>query len=397
MRGWSDVFKKELKEFARDKRVLYSAILGPLILEVFLIALFAYLSASFTKEYAHKIVIENGLNAEPFLSALRESKKFQIVHLESGMTPQEALEKKEGRLLLRFPPDFKQSFEAGLAPEVTAVYDPTEETAQIALAAVKEVYSTFASKYSIERLQMLHIDAKSLLPFVLHEEKLPVEKPFAGAWLVAFLPYLIVIWAFYGGFSIVGDLVAGEKERGSLETLLVAPISRQAIAFGKFSALATVSFASCLSALAGVFVMGVVPIQMTQKLFESGLTLSLTSAFAMAATIIPLVMFFAGVLLAVSTFARNQREVQSYLSLLSFVVLIPAIFSQIIGYTDIAGKLWVNFVPVLNSAGVMRDALLNKVNLTNLGLTTLTGVILAAAGLWLAVRLFSKEKVLMRV
>lgn len=397
MKGWRDVYKKELKEFARDKRVLYSAILGPLILEVLIIALFGYLSASFTKEYAHKIVVENAINAEPFMSELRESKKFQIVHLEAGMTPQEALAKREGRLLLRFPPDFKESFDAGLAPEVTAIYDPNEETAQIALAAVKEVYSAFASKYSLEKLQTLRIEAKSLLPFVLTEEKLPVEKPFAGAWLVGFLPYLIVIWAFYGGFSIVGDLVAGEKERGSLETLLVAPISRNAIAFGKFSALATVSLASCLSALAGVFVMGIAPIPMTQKLFEAGLSLSPSSALAIAATVIPLVMFFAGVLLAVSTFARNQREVQSYLSLLSFIVLVPAIFSQIIGYTDIGGKLWVNFVPVLNSASVMRDALLNRVDWMNLGLTTATGVILAIAGLWLAVRLFSNEKVLMRV
>ena len=143
--------------------------------------------------------------------------------------------------------------------------------------------------------------------------------------------------------------------------------------------------------------MGVAPIPMTQRLFESGLSLSPTSMFAIAVTIIPLVMFFAGILLAVSTFARNQREVQSYLSLLSFVVLIPAIFSQIIGYTDIAGKAWVNFIPILNSASVMRDALLNRVDWTSLGMTSAVSVVLAIGGLWLAVKLFTKEKVLMRV
>ncbi len=397
MRGWSDVFRKELKEFARDKRVLYSAILGPLILEIFIISLFGYLSSSFSKDFAHKIVVENGRFAEPFLTAMKDSKKFEIVELAPGTTPQEALAQKQGRLALRFPADFQESFEAAASPEVTVLYDPNEETALISLAAVKEVYGSFATKYSASKMADLNIDARQLLPFVLIEDKLPVEKPFAGAWLVGFLPYLVVIWAFYGGFSIVGDLVAGEKERGSLETLLVTPVSRNAIAFGKFCALAAVSLASCTSALAGVFIMGLAPIPMTQKLFESGLSLSAASIFAIVVTIIPLVLFFAGILLAVSTFARNQREVQSYLSLLSFVVLIPAIFSQIIGYTDLAGKLWINFVPVLNTASVLRDALLNRVDWTNLAVTSSVGIVLAIAGLWLAIRLFSQEKVLMRV
>jgi sodium transport system permease protein len=313
------------------------------------------------------------------------------------MTPQEALAQKQGRLALRFPADFQESFEAAASPEVIVLYDPNEETALISLAAVKEVYGSFATKYSVNKMADLNIDARQLLPFVLIEDKLPVEKPFAGAWLVGFLPYLVVIWAFYGGFSIVGDLVAGEKERGSLETLLVTPVSRNAIAFGKFCALGAVSLASCTSALAGVFIMGLAPIPMTQKLFESGLSLSPASIFAIVVTIIPLVLFFAGILLALSTFARNQREVQSYLSLLSFVVLIPAIFSQIIGYTDLAGKSWINFVPVLNAASVLRDALLNRVDWTNLAVTSCVGVVLATGGLWLAIRLFSKEKVLMRV
>jgi sodium transport system permease protein len=397
LRGWGDVFRKELKEFVRDRRVLYSAVLGPLVLEVFIILLFGYLSTSFTRDFAHKVIVENSRFAEPFLSEMTESKKFEIVELKPGISIEEALAQKQGRLAISFPENFNELFETGQSPEVRVTYDPNEETALISLAAIKEVYSSFASKYSLERMTALNIDARTLLPFVLVEDKLPVEKPFAGAWLVGFLPYLIVIWAFYGGFSIVGDLVAGEKERGSLETLLITPVTRQAIAFGKFCALGSVSLASCISALAGVLIMGVAPIPMTQKLFESGLSLSPASIFAIAVTIIPLVMFFAGILLAVSTFARNQREVQSYLSLLSFVVLIPAIFSQIIGYTDIAGKAWVNLIPILNSASVMRDALLNRVDWSNLGLTSAVSVILAIGGLWLAVKLFTKEKVLMRV
>ncbi|HET6645407.1 MAG TPA: hypothetical protein VFG65_07915, partial [Fimbriimonadales bacterium] len=104
-----------------------------------------------------------------------------------------------------------------------------------------------------------------------------------------------------------------------------------------------------------------------------------------------------GMLLTVTTYSKNQREVQGYLSLLSFLVLMPAMMSQFIGYTDAAGAKWVAFVPVLNTATVIRQAFLQKVDPFMLIATAGTSIALAALGLWFSIRLFSKEKVLMRV
>jgi ABC-type Na+ efflux pump permease subunit len=124
--------------------------------------------------------------------------------------------------------------------------------------------------------------------------------------------------------------------------------------------------------------------------------MSALSIFAIAMTLLPLIIFFAGTLLAISTFAKNQREVQGYLSMASFVVLMPAIMSQFIGFTDAATAKWVPLVPVLNTATVIRQALLEKVDWYSLTTAASVNTALAAFALWFAIRLFSKESVLLR-
>lgn len=102
-------------------------------------------------------------------------------------------------------------------------------------------------------------------------------------------------------------------------------------------------------------------------------------------------------LLAVSVFARNMREAQSYLSLLSFVVLMPALFSQFIGYTSFAKALWVSLVPILNSATVLREGMLGNFSLVPYLLTMGVNVALAAASLIACTTMFRKERIVWRV
>lgn len=397
MKGWLDVCLKELREFARDKRVFYNAVLGPLLLEVFLILLFGYLESNLSKSGAQKISIVNAEEGGAVLDALYKKQNLEIKPLSKEANIQKELFEKKAQVVIEFPEGFAKKVSQRQAPEFYAYLDPLDPRSKIAFEIVKNAVDEASAEYAKARMQALGLDEKEFLPFILKEEKAKTGKPFAGEWLVAFLPYLIVIWAFYGGFAIVSDLVAGEKERGSLETLLISPISRRAIAFGKFCALAIVSFVSTLSALAGVLVMGFLNLPITRKLFEEGLTMTPLSIITLVITVLPLVVFFSGILLAVSTFSRNQKEVQSYLSLLGFVVLVPAIASQFVGFTDIASAKWLPFIPILNSAMVMRDALLNKVDMYSLFITTGISVTLAGAGLWFAVRLFLKETVLLRV
>jgi len=397
LKGWTHVFRKEIREFARDKRVFYTSLLGPLILEVLIIFLFGFLFQLMGSERQHKVLVVDRSEGAPVLKALEKTKRFKLTDLSDYHMGAEMLKKGDANLVIKFPEGFLDQYKQHKAPEFTTLYDDNEATSQVAKETVKAILGEARDQERTARIEEAKLDPNAFEAYKLNEVKADTGKPFAGTVLVGFLPYLIVIWAFYGGFSIVSDLVAGEKERGSLETLLVSPISRQAIGFGKFVSLATLSLASCLSALLGVVIMGLLDLPLTRTMFEGGLHISALSAFAIAVTLIPLVVFFAGTLLALSTYARNQREVQGYLSLASFVVLVPAMMSQFIGYTDAATAKWVAFVPVLNTATVIRQALLQKVDPFMLIATAGTSALLAGLGLWFAIRLFSKETVLLRV
>lgn len=396
MKAWRVIFIKELREFSRDRRVLATALLGPFILELLLIAGFATVNEALEKPRAHTVLIVNEEAGRPLLKFMRSSGMFRLKPLPDERSAVQALREKEGRVVLVFPKDFAERYGNHDAPEFTALFDPNETVSRVALAMVRSVVQKHTEVEQRARMVTHGLDPDAFTPFVMREKEADTGKVFAGAWLVSFLPYLIVLWAFYGGFSIVADLVAGEKERGSLETLLVTPVGRSSVAVGKFLALASVSLGSCLSALLGVVVLALIRVPALEPMFGDGLSLSALSAFAIAATLIPLVLFFSGMLLAVSTFGKNMREVNGYLSWLSFVVLVPAIASQFIGYTEFTTSPWLPFIPVLNSATVLREALMNNIDLYRFLVTLAVSSVLAATGVWLSVRLFLNEKVLLR-
>lgn len=132
-------------------------------------------------------------------------------------------------------------------------------------------------------------------------------------------------------------------------------------------------------------------------MLQGGLGIGWPAALITLVVLLPTVAMFASLLLTFSTFAKNSREAQSYISLASFVVVVPAAFSQLIGLTDAASQRWVNFVPVLNTANNIRNALLGKPDWSGTAITFLVSGAIAAVLILIVVRLFNREEVLTRV
>lgn len=181
-----------------------------------------------------------------------------------------------------------------------------------------------------------------------------------------------------------------------METLLISPVHRSQIVLGKFLSLSAVCFVSSLTTLVGVVIVGSLKFELTEALFPTGLHLSLLSIVEIGAILIPLVMFFAGVMLSVSAFAKNVREAQTYLTLVSFLVIMPAIFSQFIGFTESQNALWVRLTPILNSAIALKEALVGKLEFVPFLMTVGTSLALAAIAIWVSFWLFSREQILAR-
>ena len=383
------VFRKEVRELTRDKRLFSSAIFGPIFLIFLMLMLFGFLEQTLSKPKVRLFVVESG-RQNPIITELSKSDTFQIQYVPNYDAGMKLVETGKAKLLVDLPASPSGPF------AIKALYDPSEPTSQIAFSTFNGLIAKL-NKGTLEAvLKEKGIPLSATEAIKIEETKIH-RKEAGGATLIGFLPYLIVIWAFYGGFSIVSDLVAGEKEKQTLETLLISPISRTSVALGKLGALASVCLASSLTSLIGVMVVGMLNLPVTRGIFKNGFSIGPMAVLAILAALLPLVAMFASILLSISTFAKNSREAQGYLTLASFVVMMPAMVSQFIGFTDFAQARWISFVPVLNTAMVIREVLLGKFDGSALGITVGINIVLALIAFRWSIWLFNREQVLTRV
>lgn len=384
------ILRKELLELVRDKRTLYSAVLGPIFLMWLMLWSIQFVEKSFSEPASLKIhYVQKDGPKSSFIEGLEKEKRFKLIPVESAEKGKKLVESGDARVVL----DVREAHQ-GQSLIIAATYDPDEMKSTVIVNAVEGAAAKIRDAAVKGILDDLAVPEVRRNPVLV--ERRPIEKKAAGAGaaIAGFLPYLIVIWAFYGAFGVATETVAGEKEKQTLETLLITPTSRSEIALGKFLSLACVSLVSCAVSLISIFALA--RIMRADALFRQGFTMDPVSIMAMFAVIVPLSAMFAGLLLALSAFAKNVRECQTYLTLLSFLVLTPAVFSQFIGFTDFANAKWISFIPVLNSAMCLRSALLGKLDGMSVGLTVSVSLVLAAASVWLAVRLFNREGILSR-
>lgn len=388
------IARKEIRELMRDKRVRSAVFFGPMFMVFIFMFLFGFLADTIGETKGQKVYIVKADNA--MVKQLLTSREVHMVDTEEA--GKKLIREGKAPLLLEFAPDFDESTKAGKPTEVKAFFNPDQQISQIISAGMEKAFDAQNKTIRESMLKAKGIDPASVEPIVYKsiEVKEPGEKK-ANDFLVQLLPYLVVLWAFYGGMSSSSELVAGEKEKNTLETLLITPVRRADIAYGKFLALLFVCVAGSLSCVAGMAIAPFAPIPGVKKLFEGGMGVTPEAAGTIALIIIPCAALFASIMLAVSTNARNPREAQSHLTLVSFVVLMPAMFSQFIGFTDYANARWISFVPILGSANTIRHALQGKFDGIEIASTLAVNIVIAAIAIAIAIRLFQQEKVLVRI
>jgi sodium transport system permease protein len=394
-RPTTHIFKKEIREMMRDRRVLTSAIIGPIFLIVVMLVLFGYLDDSLSKPKKQTVHVVASARSAPLVQALAGSGAFNVAWVPTRAQGESLVRDGKAKLLLdvESADDVKDKGPTTLL----AYFNPDEPLAGIPLQVVEECIGATNKAVVGAILKSRGIPAEMAEPNRLEKKPLKTTQGLGGTMIIGMIPYLIVIWAFYGGISVVTELVTGEKEKSTLETLLITPALRTQIAFGKYFALCCVCLTSSLMSLIGLIIVGLLRLPLTKGLFPHGISVSAPMLIGVAAALLPLVALFASVLLSISTFARNTREAQTHLTLVSFLVLMPAIFSQFIGLTDFAHAKWIPFVPILNSALCIKDALMGKTDWSALAITVGISMVLAAVGIRWAVWMFNREQVLTRV
>lgn len=394
MKAWTIVAWKEFRDFVSDKRVRSSAFIMPIFLVVAMVYMFGMLQNTITKPTSQTIYILAKAHPSAFQSALSDGLKkagVTVKMIDSLDAAKRKIESGDIKVLLEIGENSTPPF------EVSEYYDPSNQASQVTISVLQEVFQTATETQLKGIMTQNGLPASMAEPIKVNQVKVHKGDQGAGEFVLELLPYLVVLWAFYGGMGSVGELVAGEKEKFTLETLLTTPVSRNSIALGKLTALAGLCLAGSLSAVVGIFVSMLIPLPSFRAVLSHGIGLTPVSTLIFILVLIPTAAMFSSIMLSISTRARNIREAMTQLAVISIIVIIPAIGSQFIGYTDFGTSWMVSLVPVLNSANTLRLALTGTGPWLAVLITFLINGAIAAAFITWTFHLFKKESVLQRI
>ncbi len=249
------------------------------------------------------------------------------------------------------------------------------------------------------RLETRHLPETLLRPFEIHEENVAPAEKVSGAILGGLVPYIIILFSLTGAMYPAMDLTAGEKERGTIETLLCCPVSRIDLVLGKFLMVLTASLATAalsITAMAVSFTVGRNALLDVAK-GAAGAALHITitgkALFSIFIVVVPLAVLFSAALLGIALFAKSFKEAQSYISPLMIVVLLPAVAALLPG-VELNAAL--SFVPVINASLVSKEIVMGTYHWGYIAIIFVSSCMYAGAALAMAVRLFQREDVLFR-
>jgi len=371
------VFKKELREVVRDRRTLIAiglaALATPLIMTVISQLATKTATQTYTVGYSGEIPI--GLDVLLQATGLK---------LERVADPATAA---------------RQQVDIGVVfqtAQVDEYYDPTRQSAQIADTRLQTVLGRYEAAKAEAALRERGVDPGVLhpLPIKAHPLSSPI-KAAGNAFLSFFLPYILITMVLTGGLSAALDSSAGERERKTLESLLLTPAPRSRILIGKILAISTISLVAAIAAI-GSMLLALTQIALPgAEGASSRITLTPLAAGVMVWLAILLAGTFSSLTLALGTLAKNFRQGQAYATPLYFITIFPA--SIILFIPDFNPNLVYYLIPILNAVLVLRDAIVhNTVAWPALGVTS-ASLVVAGVICWLAaLRLFTREALLVR-
>ncbi|WP_027418724.1 ABC transporter permease [Crocinitomix catalasitica] len=387
------VAKKEFLDTFRDKRTLVRMILIPLLAFPLIINIMTTVQSSeMEKAAAKELKIGYVLNnqSSEMIDSLAMSPNYNFIAYTDTAALRADVVSQEINLGIGLTPTFDDDFNAGNQASFDLFYRQADS----------EEYDRFnvLLEKQEERLINKRLSEKSLAPMFIKPIKINLLnqsslKEVIGKYAGGILPYLFMAFCFMGCMLPAIDLFAGEKERGTLETLLTTPVNRLHILLGKMIVVTAFGLISATVALIGLFL----SLKMVKEGGEmmdviSGM-LSTELILTLYVLLIPLAIFFAGIMIPISVYSRSFKEAQSILTPLNMAVILPAMVGFIPG---IELNATLAFVPIVNVVLATKAIIAGNIEMIPLAITFITLIALAAIAVFISVRQFGKETNVLR-
>ena len=392
------VYRKELVDALRDRRTIISTIVLPILMFPVLTIGFGFLAARSMQKVEREgstIMLLGETNAPGLCEKLRAADGIRVVPPSAAYAA--LISDKKLRCALEFPPGFEEDVKANRQPGVKIYHFASETRSQVAVRAVQKILREYREQIIETRLLEGGLTKDLLKPFVSQEENVAAPKKVGGNVIGGLFPYLIIFLCFMGALAPAIDLTAGEKERGTIETILASPVSRLDLVLGKFLMVFTASIITAVVSLTSFALTFTLPFLAAREIAKKSqipFDISVTGVAAVLLMMLPLAVMFAAALMTIALWSKTTKEAHSYASPLMLLVLMPAMAAMVPGF-DLNAKL--ALVPVLNVSLVSKEVLTGNYPWLLIGLVFASSCAYATAALSLAVAAFKHESVLFRV
>ena len=385
-KAWWVVFAKEVRENARDRRVMLSALLyGPLIGPVLFGVMMAVILGRQHAESQQtlELPVVGAEHAEVLMEHLQQQ---GVRILPAPEDPAEVVRSMEHPVVLVIPADFGAAWIAGEPAPLDLYLDRSQTRGRVAVERVQSLLQSYAARTAAQRLQLRGVHPDLVQPLALRVRDQATDQSRA-AMILMMLPYLLILSAFIGGMYLAIDTTAGERERGSLEALLLCPAGRGQVLFGKFLATSAYAGASAaISVLAFTISTHLIPTDTSAMELKLPLSVGLQLLIVMA----PVPLLAAAAQMIVAAFAHSFREAQTYLQMLMLVPMVPTL---LIALNPVSPKLWMWATPLFSQSLLINQLARGEaLVLTELGLSVLSSLLLVAALLLIGRQLVHRER-----
>lgn len=386
MRAAATVFRKELVDALRDRRTWVIVLLSSLLAGPVSLLLIASLVSSAEDSAARREVVIANAGAAPMLVNFLQRNGATIVEAPADYRDQ----LRSGRLqnaVVVIPADFRERLAAGDSVRVDVVFDESANRAQPAVRTALALLRGYSRELGTQRLLARGVSPQLLQPVEIEEVNVAGSRA-RGAQLLFLVPWLALVGAVVGAISVAIDVTAGERERGSLEPLLMNPVATSSIVLGKWAVAASCSAAVVVLTLAGFFTA-------MQFVRSENLAALMQFGWPEVALFLMLLLPFSAMVGALNmlaaTYGRSHKEAQTYASYITMIVNFVPILPLFLTIRDAP---WQLAVPALAQQTVLMRALRGEtVGATDVLVPAALALALTAAALLAQARLLREERI----
>lgn len=384
-----------------------------LLMPVVTIGMFKFMEYQMEKQ-GEKVVkvsiIEKG-NAPALVEMIKNQEKIEIVENRDGDSNSEmkkAIADGDLDLGVIIPENFQKNISNQEIANIAIIKKSTNPDSENALARMFLIVANFNNQLLQKRFADQKTDPKILSKVVIAPEDMATEKETGGFILGLIIPLFIVMWSIMGGQYTAIDVSAGEKERKTLESLLLTPAKRIEIVLGKFLAVSTVSLISVIISIGSFYIAliysggfgsmaqngrGLGAEKMAEGVVANFSIEPLAILLLLVVSLF-LVLMFSAMVLSVAIFAKSFKEAQSYISPSYLVVILPVVLVN--SAPGFKPALWFFVLPAVNATLLFKEVLIGVYDSGHILLTLSSLIVYSVIAIFIATKIYSKEGVLFR-